>query len=188
MTRDRTSLTLAAVAIGAFALLEALEIILREDTITLAEILLDTLEFALTIVAVGGLTLLAGRIQRQREESAVLIRDLEAARAKGEEWRCEASSHLDGLGSATEKQFQAWSLTFAEREVGLLMLKGFSHKEVSVLRGTTESTVRQQARAIYRKANVAGRSAFCAFFLEDLLPPRAIEAFRSGQPIAYTTH
>ena len=45
-------------------------------------------------------------------------------------------------------------MTDAEREVRLLMLKGFSHKEIAALRDTTEATVRQQARAIYQKARV----------------------------------
>jgi DNA-binding NarL/FixJ family response regulator len=50
------------------------------------------------------------------------------------------------------------------------MLKGFSHKEIGVLRGTTDATVRHQAKSIYQKAGVESRAAFCAFFLEDLLP------------------
>ena len=50
------------------------------------------------------------------------------------------------------------------------MLKGFSHRELAGLRGTTEATVRHQAQAIYQKSALPGRSAFCAYFLEDLLP------------------
>ncbi len=44
--------------------------------------------------------------------------------------------------------------------------------EVAALRGVGEATVRQQARAIYRKAGLAGRNELAAFFLEDLLGPR----------------
>jgi DNA-binding NarL/FixJ family response regulator len=36
----------------------------------------------------------------------------------------------------------------------------------------SETTVRQQARAIYRKAGLSGRHDLAAFFLEDLLGPR----------------
>ncbi len=56
------------------------------------------------------------------------------------------------------------------------MLKGFSHREIASLRGTTEATVRHQASAIYQKSSLPGRSAFCAYFLEDLLPARSLEA------------
>ena len=78
-----------------------------------------------------------------------------------------------GLAKAIERQMEAWGLSQAEREVGLLMLKGFVHKEIAAFRGTTEATVRHQARSIYEKAGVEGRTGFCAYFLEDLLPPRS---------------
>jgi DNA-binding NarL/FixJ family response regulator len=40
-------------------------------------------------------------------------------------------------------------------------------------RATSETTIRQQALAIYRKAGVRNRSDLSAFFLEDLLLPAA---------------
>jgi DNA-binding CsgD family transcriptional regulator len=83
-------------------------------------------------------------------------------------------SHLAGLKGAMDKQFQAWGMTAAEREVGLLMLKGLSHKEIAALRATTDATVRQQAQSIYRKAGLPGKTAFSAYFLEDLFVPEAV--------------
>ena len=68
-------------------------------------------------------------------------------------------------------QFTRWGLTAAEREVGLLLLKGLSHKEVAAMRSTGETTIRQQALAIYRKSGLRNRSDLSAFFLEDLLLP-----------------
>jgi DNA-binding NarL/FixJ family response regulator len=79
--------------------------------------------------------------------------------------------HLRELGAAIRAQFEAWRLTPAEQEVGLLLLKGFSHKEIARLRNATESTIRQQAASIYQKANLNGRASLSAFFLEDLLLP-----------------
>lgn len=78
---------------------------------------------------------------------------------------------LRGLSDQIEKQFHMWALTGAEREVGLLMLKGLRHKEIASLRGTSERTVRQQALTIYKKAGLDGRTDLAAFFLEDLLQP-----------------
>ena len=112
-------------------------------------------------------------MQAQHEEKLALLRDLDAARAEGEGFRTQVQAHLDGLGVAIDKQFRVWSLTDAEREVALLMLKGFGHKEIAAFRGTSEATVRQQARGVYQKSGLNGRPAFCAFFLEDLLPPAA---------------
>jgi hypothetical protein len=61
------------------------------------------------------------------------------------------------------------------------LLKGFSHKDVARLRSVSEPTARQQARAIYRKAGIAGRHDLAGFFLEDLvLPPSADREDRAG--------
>ena len=54
-----------------------------------------------------------------------------------------------------------------------MLLKGLSHKEIAVVRDTSERTVREQSRAVYRKSGLSGRSSFAAFFLEDLLLPLA---------------
>jgi DNA-binding CsgD family transcriptional regulator len=62
-------------------------------------------------------------------------------------------------------------MTAAERDVGLLILKGLNHKEIAALRGTSEATVRQQAQSIYQKAELPGKTAFSAYFLEDLFAP-----------------
>jgi DNA-binding NarL/FixJ family response regulator len=43
----------------------------------------------------------------------------------------------------------------------------------ATVRGVGETTVRQQSRAIYRKSGLSGRHELAAFFLEDLLGPRA---------------
>jgi DNA-binding CsgD family transcriptional regulator len=102
-----------------------------------------------------------------------LLRDLEVARAEGAQWRTDMREVLKGLGSAIDAQFERWQLTPAEREVAMLMLKGLSHKEIAAVREASERTVRQQARAIYGKANLSGRAALSAFFLEDLLLPAA---------------
>lgn len=73
------------------------------------------------------------------------------------------------LGNSIREQFLHWQLTSGEREVAMLLLKGFSFKEIAALRGTAEKTVRQQASGIYAKAGVKGRHAFSAWFIEDIL-------------------
>ena len=100
-----------------------------------------------------------------------LIRDLDAARIQGRQWRDETRALLKGLGEAIDRQFLTWKLTEAERDVGLLILKGLSLKEIAAVRVTSERTIRAQARSIYAKAGLSGRAALSAFFLEDLLAP-----------------
>jgi DNA-binding NarL/FixJ family response regulator len=173
-------LRFAALGVGAFALLMTLELLTEDEAVHLGDFLVDALAMALIVASATGVSLLTGRFQKEREEKQALVHDLEVARAEGQAWRDNAQRHVAGLGEEIEKQFEKWQLTRAECEVGLLMLKGFSHRELAGLRGTTEATVRHQAQAIYQKSALPGRSAFCAYFLEDLLPSRGLDT--SGLP------
>lgn len=93
------------------------------------------------------------------------------ARAEARRSRQEKDAVVRGVSESIERQFDAWGVSPAEREVGILLLKGLSHKEIAQMRGTGEATVRQQALSLYRKADVTGRAELSASFLEDLLPP-----------------
>ena len=111
-----------------------------------------------------------------REESAnrlALVSDLERAKDEGREWRQRAENQLDQYRQAIVEQFDEWDATDAERDVGQLILRGLSHKEIARLRNTSEATVRQQAQSLYRKANMPNKGAFSAYFLDDVLyaPP-----------------
>ncbi len=106
-----------------------------------------------------------------RAEASELGRRLTAVREEAERWRAEAKDLLQGLGAAIERQLVRWELTAAERDIALLLLKGLGHKQVAEVRGVSEATVRQQARAVYRKAGVEGRHDLAAFFLEGLVVP-----------------
>ncbi len=174
MTERSIRIRFFLLGLGAFLLLMGVEIATEDEAIEWADLAGDALQTALIVASATGVALLAGRFQAERDEKATLIRDLQMAKAEGQAWRERAQSYLSGLGQEIEKQFEEWQLTGAEREVGLLMLKGFSHREVAGLRGTTEATVRHQARAVYQKSSLQGRAAFCAYFLEDLLPSREL--------------
>jgi DNA-binding CsgD family transcriptional regulator len=154
--------------VGCFILLLALEVLTHEEEIAVLDLAGDAVSILLTIGAAVGVALLLQRVHAQHEEQMALIRDLEIARAEGNGWRSKVQSHLAGLKGAMDQQFQAWGMTAAEREVGLLILKGLSHKEIAALRATSDATVRQQAQAIYRKAGLPGKTAFSAYFLDDL--------------------
>ena len=139
-------------------------------------------EGAVMILALGGAAMLWRQLARARSEARLLSVDLEAARREADRYRIEAGEALRGLGEAIDAQFVRWHLSPAEREVGLLLLKGLSHKEVAGIRATGETTIRQQALAIYRKAGLRNRAELSAFFLEDLLLPAADVAPRGAPP------
>jgi DNA-binding NarL/FixJ family response regulator len=106
---------------------------------------------------------------RQKIES--LKSDVEKLNEEKEKWKSETHQLLAGLSVKIENQFAYWKLTPAETEVGFLLLKGFSLKEVADMRKTKLKTVQQQSQSIYQKTGLASRSELAAFFLEDLLPP-----------------
>ena len=135
-------------------------------------------EGIVVIVALGGSGVAAGRLVRlvrgsraMSEELSVLTEDLKTSRAEAQRWRAEVKQIMEGLGAAIDRQFERWQLSPAEKEVGLLLLKGLSHREVAELRSVTEATTRQQARSLYGKAGLSGRNDLSAFFLEDLMLP-----------------
>ena len=122
-------------------------------------------------LALAGLAVLWRQFRFLQRRAEQLTVDLEAAKREAQRFREEAHDALRGLGEAIDAQFSRWNLSRAESEVGLLLLKGLSHKEISAIRSTSETTIRQQALAVYRKSGLRSRAELSAFFLEDLLLP-----------------
>lgn len=138
------------------------------------------LEAAVVVIGMVAASLLALRMRRMsrnarelREQASELTASLHASQLDAAKWRSDASALIDGLSAAIDQQFTRWELSPAEREIALLLLKGLSHKEIAQIRNVNETTVRQQSRTLYRKAGLSGRNDLAAFFLEDLLGPRA---------------
>lgn len=159
-------------AVG-FALLLALEWITEGEDIDLADFLVDALALALLVATSVAAALAAMDVKDQHSDRQALLHDLERAKADGANWRKRAEDQLDQFRRAIGEQFDEWEVTDAERDVGHLILRGLSHKEIARLRSTSEATVRQQAQSLYRKANLPNKGAFAAYFLDDVLyvPP-----------------
>ncbi|MCB1745906.1 MAG: response regulator transcription factor [Gammaproteobacteria bacterium] len=119
--------------------------------------------------ALGLFAWMAWEIRRRGEAVAGLRRELAEAAAVARTAGAADQALRRQLGEFIAAQFAAWQLSPSEREIGWLLLKGLSLKEIAGLRETAEKTVRQQASAIYRKAGVNGRPAFAAWFIEDYL-------------------
>lgn len=73
------------------------------------------------------------------------------------------------LMEVIDRQFGVWGLTPAERDVGLMAIKGLDLAEIAAVRGAAQGTVRAQLTRIYAKAGVSGRAQFAAWFVEDLM-------------------
>ncbi len=129
------------------------------------------IDVLIAVLGLGGTLALAARLVSAQRRANALQGRLRVAEGEAERFREESRAYLRGLAVAIDRQLERWALSPAEREVVLLLLKGLSHREIASLRASSERTVRHQARAVYRKAGLAGRVELAAFFLEDLLVP-----------------
>jgi DNA-binding CsgD family transcriptional regulator len=128
-------------------------------------------EVGLVLVSLSAATYLARGWYRAQVLLAESERESERRDRERVEWQTRAGAALEGLGAALAVQFEAWSLTAAERRTALMLLKGLSHKRIARITGTSERTVRQHAVAVYRKSGLAGRAELAGFFLEALALP-----------------
>jgi DNA-binding NarL/FixJ family response regulator len=116
--------------------------------------------------------------RRSAASEAAALRSLEERRQERDAWRESARRAMEGFGNAIDAQFDLWELTPTEREIALLLLKGYSHKRIADLTGRRERTVRQHGVVIYHKSGLAGRAELAAYFLEDLVLPGAASSTR----------
>lgn len=84
-------------------------------------------------------------------------------------WKAKSHDQARVMRNMIDQQFIEWQLSQSERDVALLLIKGFSMKEIAEFRSTHEKTVRQQATNVYKKSGLSGRQELSAFFLEDIL-------------------
>ena len=126
-------------------------------------------ESAIVAISTVAIAWLLWGLRRQRLEISSLRQELETANRPQTPPKKYVLEARQKLGNVVTQQFSEWTLTGSEIEVGWLLLKGLSLKEIAMVRNTQEKTVRQQASSIYKKAGVSGRHAFSAWFIEDIL-------------------
>lgn len=66
-------------------------------------------------------------------------------------------------------KFQTWGFTDAEKEIGLLVLRGLTTAQIAELRQTKVGTVKLQIHKILNKANASSRTDFMALFIDEFL-------------------
>ena len=182
LTSDRMRLLLV-VALGSIIIGGGIDLAMDQPQRWLSfHVIFETLMITGALLMATTLWLGWWRSQRSVRE---LRRSLESQKAERDAWRESAEHALHGLGRAISEQFDQWGLTPAEREIALLLLKGYSHKAIARRTDRGDQTVRQHAASVYRKASLGGRAELAAFFLEDLmLPPEDRETREAvaGEP------
>ncbi|MEM9585354.1 MAG: LuxR C-terminal-related transcriptional regulator [Pseudomonadota bacterium] len=167
LARERTFVTIALAVLCAFSAYDLVEDWQAEGAVSM--LIWDVFDFAISAAILAYIWILQPLTTARRTLNLKKI----AKRQRDDMRRVSqiAQKHLEGLGIMIDAQFDIWALTAAEKEVALLLLKGFSLKEIAELRGISERTARQQATSVYGKSGLNGRAALSAFFLEDLLLP-----------------
>ena len=153
-----------------------------------ADLMLDHPETWLSFHVVFEVMMIAGALLmattlwlgwwRSAHAAVALRLRLEEQTAERDRWRASSQEALEGLARAIDAQFDAWHLTPAEREVALMLLKGYGHKQIAALTGRSERTARQHAGVVYEKAGLGGRAELSAFFLQDLMLPEGERELR----------
>lgn len=177
-----------AVGVLAFVLLSIPEMIefatgrATFDATGIAIELSESLGLTLTIAAIAWLTF---KLYELRRDRAALITDLVQSRAENVQWREKSQAQMAGVRRAIGEQFDAWQFTPAEKEIAGLILKGCSHKQIAELRQSSDTTVRQQAQAIYRKSGLENRSELAAYFLDAILDTPEDNPPAGNEPIPF---
>lgn len=115
----------------------------------------------------------------------VLFGALEMRRTLDAAERSESalSAARGAMAGLIEARFGQWGLTPAEREVTLLVLKGFDVAAIAGLRGAAGGTVRAQLARVYARAGVASRAELLSHFVDDLIEaPLSGDAGEDGAP------
>jgi len=123
------------------------------------------LTLGLTLLLAGVVGCSAWRARRASRRSAKVRRTLAPIDTR------QPPAKQSAVVNAINEEFDAWKLSVAERDVAWFLLKGLPMKEIARLRGASETTVRKQARAIYSKAGLDGRSDLAAHILDRCLVP-----------------
>lgn len=119
------------------------------------------------VVVLFVLNLVNRRRSSRREESLRAALDQKEL-ALAEMINSSSGKNLADVTKHIDTEFSRWALSDTEKDIGWLILKGFSFLEIAEMRHRSERTIRQQAGAIYAKSGLRSRAELSAFFLEDL--------------------
>ena len=126
----------------------------------------DYVEFAVVVA------LFAGIVVTAREVRCMLLRqrrlEVQLKMASG------------AFAEILEGYFDQWSLTPAEADVALLLIKGFSIHEIAGMRDTKDGTIKAQSNGVYRKAGVTGRAQLVSLFIEELMGDGVVAGRETG--------
>lgn len=127
------------------------------------------LEGAAVVVTLGAILLAWWVLRRSLARSRALAMALRRSRSDHARSRADAARLLQTFGELLDARFAEMDLSPGERDVALLMLRGFSLPEIADHLPAPRPKVRRQAEAVYRKASGTGHVDLAALFLDSML-------------------
>ncbi|MFV0302661.1 MAG: helix-turn-helix transcriptional regulator [Paracoccus sp. (in: a-proteobacteria)] len=124
------------------------------------------LELATTVTLGISVLLMMIELRDMLRRMTVLDRGIRAARG-------DMAALIGGF-------FDRWGLTPSEREVALLILKGFDNEAIAGIRGVAVGTIRAQSARVYAKSGVDGRAQLFSIFMEELLAESGSDSEKGG--------
>ena len=97
------------------------------------------------------------------------LRGLMQRKTRLEQSLANASAEVHAV---IEAQFEEWSLSPAEHDIAMFLVKGLGTVEIAELRGSAEGTVKAHFAAIFRKAGVHSRAELLSVLIDRLLGGR----------------
>ena len=103
--------------------------------------------------------------------SCILVTSRYLAKLTDEERKAKSSLHAlrEDFDGFVGQRFAKWTLSPAESDVALLLLRGLSVSDIAELRDTRSGTVKVQAHNIFRKSGVNSRVEFTSLFMEEFI-------------------
>ncbi len=126
-------------------------------------------EFIVISLAIALIIYLVLELKQKKRDLADLATELKTTEQSLNRSTALIHNARKEYSQVIHQQFDEWKLSESQQQIALLLLKGLSFHEIASIRDTKEKTVRQQASEVYKKAGVAGRHAFSAWFFEDFL-------------------
>lgn len=122
------------------------------------------IDLHLTLEGVATLSLLGAIFLEGRFLSQLLRRKSRLERSLKD---ASAEVHAVIMG-----QFEAWSLSPAETDIALFLVKGMGTQDIAEIRGSAEGTIKAHFNAIFRKAGVHSRTELLSVLIDRLLGSR----------------
>ena len=127
------------------------------------------IDLTIALVLAFFLILSKSRLRQHANTELELQNNMLTLRVELEGWKQRSQIFVKEFENIISAHFDVWSLTNAEKDVALLLVKGMSFSEIATIRGTTSNTVRNQAHSIYSKSQLKSRTELAAYFMEELL-------------------